>query len=82
MPPTGKLPDDVIADFAKWIDLGAPDPRGGEAPVKPKREINLDEGRKWWSFQPLQDVAPPVPEARMQTPIDRLHLAKPSRSKA
>ena len=28
MPPTGKLPDEVIADFAKWIDMGAPDPRG------------------------------------------------------
>jgi len=27
MPPAGKLPDEVIADFAKWIDLGAPDPR-------------------------------------------------------
>src|SRR6185436_15880032 len=24
MPPSGKLPDDVIADFAKWIDMGAP----------------------------------------------------------
>src|SRR5688572_10931196 len=47
MPPAGKLPEAVIADFAKWIDLGAPDPRGGDAPIKPKREINLDEGRKW-----------------------------------
>jgi hypothetical protein len=59
MPPAGKLPAEVIADFAKWIDLGAPDPRGGEAPAKPKREINIEEGKKWWSFQPLQEVAPP-----------------------
>ena len=22
MPPAGKLPDDVIADFEKWIDMG------------------------------------------------------------
>ncbi len=56
MPPTGRLPDDVIADFAKWIDLGAPDPRAGDAPVKAKREINIDEGRQWWAFQPLKDV--------------------------
>ena len=27
MPPSGKLPDGVIADFVKWIELGAPDPR-------------------------------------------------------
>ena len=23
MPPSGKLPDDLIADFAKWVDMGA-----------------------------------------------------------
>src|SRR5262245_51857227 len=27
MPPRGKLPDAVIADFEKWVTLGAPDPR-------------------------------------------------------
>jgi len=27
MPPRGKLPDDVLADFEKWVKLGAPDPR-------------------------------------------------------
>ncbi|MDA0659543.1 MAG: PSD1 and planctomycete cytochrome C domain-containing protein [Planctomycetota bacterium] len=60
MPPSGKLSDEVIADFAKWIDLGAPDPREGSVPVKPKREINLDEGRRWWAFQPLQAVKLPI----------------------
>src|SRR5262249_18757311 len=29
MPPAGKLPPNVIADFVKWIDMGAPDPRDG-----------------------------------------------------
>src|SRR6476646_365958 len=28
MPPKSKLPDDVIADFEKWIAAGAADPRG------------------------------------------------------
>ena len=29
MPPRSKkLDDDVIADFVRWIDMGAPDPRG------------------------------------------------------
>src|SRR5262249_53930707 len=27
MPPKGKLPDDVIADFEAWVKMGAPDPR-------------------------------------------------------
>ena len=66
MPPTGKLPDEVIADFAKWIDMGAPDPREGDTLAKPKREINLEEGRQWWSFKPLPVITPPDP----QKPID------------
>src|SRR5262249_7176874 len=28
-----KLPDNVIADFEKWIDMGAPDPRDGKQPA-------------------------------------------------
>lgn len=56
MPPTGKLSDEVIADFARWIDMGAPDPRQGEKPPRPKREINVAEGRKWWAFEPLKSV--------------------------
>lgn len=66
MPPTGKLPPEVIADFAKWIDMGAPDPRTGDPSAKPKREISVEEGKKWWAFQPLKDVTPP--DARK--PID------------
>jgi hypothetical protein len=66
MPPSGKLPDEVVADFAKWINMGAPDPRGSEAVIRSKREISLEEGRKWWAFRPLQAVTPP--DAR--NPID------------
>ena len=72
MPPSGKLSDEIIADFAKWIDSGAADPRDGSAPLKPKREINVEEGRRWWSFQPLKIVLPPaVPDgSRLSSPID------------
>lgn len=59
MPPSGKLPDAVIADFARWIDMGAPDPRVTETAAKPKREIHVEEGRNWWAFRPLQAAAPP-----------------------
>ena len=34
MPPKDKLPDGVIADFAKWIQMGAPDPRDGATAVE------------------------------------------------
>ena len=60
MPPAGKLSDEVIADFAKWIDIGAPDPRRGETTARPKREINLAEGRQWWAFEPLKTGTLPL----------------------
>ncbi len=76
MPPSGKLPDDVIADFAKWIDMGAPDPRDGESPIQPKREINLEEGRNWWAFQPLKEVTLPDPEKPIDGFIRQAQQAK------
>lgn len=66
MPPSGKLPDTIIADFTRWIDLGAPDPRSNETVVQPKRTINLDQGKLWWAFQPLR--SPTLPDATR--PID------------
>ncbi len=75
MPPKERLPDTVIADFERWITLGAPDPRDGQAP--PPRGIDLEAGRTFWSLRPPQP--PPVPEVR--TPawpagdIDRFLLA-------
>ncbi len=61
MPPTGKLPDEVIADFEKWIKMGAPDPREGGA-AKPAKygEIDLEKGWQFWAFQPPKRQAPPA----------------------
>ncbi|OAI39772.1 hypothetical protein AYO40_05460 [Planctomycetaceae bacterium SCGC AG-212-D15] len=76
MPPSKKLPDAVIADFVKWVELGAPDPREGKAATA-KRVINIDEGRKFWAFQPLTRAEPPkVQNAAAQAPIDRFILAR------
>lgn len=62
MPPTGKLPDEVIADFEKWIAMGAPDPR--TALVKSKHvaaAIDVEAGRQFWAFQPPEEhVVPEV----------------------
>lgn len=51
MPPSGKLPDQVIADFIHWIDSGAYDPRTSDStPVK--KEFDFNEAKKFWSFVP------------------------------
>ena len=43
MPPTGKLSEQVIADFRQWIESGAPDPRV-QAVAKQESQINLKKG--------------------------------------
>ena len=72
-----KLSNEIIADFVKWIDMGAPDPREGKT-ASAKRVIDIDKGREFWSFRPLADVAPPAVknQAWARTPIDRFILAK------
>jgi hypothetical protein len=88
MPPSGKLPDAVIADFERWIASGAADPRmapdargpeaKGENPPAPLRGMTLSEGRKWWAFQPLTTAAPPATgDSRWpKNAIDSFILAK------
>ncbi|MEM7012637.1 MAG: DUF1549 domain-containing protein, partial [Verrucomicrobiota bacterium] len=59
MPPDGKLPAELIADFEKWIEMGAPDPRTDAAPVHVKTEIDIEAGREFWAFQaPKKPAAP------------------------
>ncbi|MDG2360261.1 MAG: PSD1 and planctomycete cytochrome C domain-containing protein [Planctomycetaceae bacterium] len=52
MPPAGKLPERVIADFERWIMMGVPDPRAGEV-VRPETpKIEFASAREFWSFKP------------------------------
>ncbi len=53
MPPSGKLPETVIADFEKWIQLGAADPRNAASQrrVPPDSEIDIEAGRQFWAFR-------------------------------
>ena len=63
MPPKEPMPDSVIADFKKWILMGAPDPRKQQA-IQVNTSItakDIDEGRKFWSFQKPQYKAPQKP---------------------
>lgn len=59
MPPKGKLPDAVIADFAKWIGMGAPDPREGTKIAKKQVGMSLEDGRMFWAYVPPKAVANP-----------------------
>jgi hypothetical protein len=85
MPPKGKLPDSVIADFETWVKMGAPDPRGSTvadantaASEYKKKEINIAEGRKFWAFQPPRKTEPPTVKdaAWPKSDIDRYVLSK------
>jgi hypothetical protein len=66
MPPTGRLPDDKIAAFEKWIADGAPDPRedapAGATPATVKKGMDIETGKKWWAFQPVNPL--PAPKVR------------------
>src|SRR5262245_65150198 len=46
MPPKEKLPDELIEELVKWVEMGAPDPRTGKA-AKARNKIDLTEARKF-----------------------------------
>jgi hypothetical protein len=76
MPPKGKLAPGVIADFVKWVEIGAPDPRTGGAVET--AAIDIEAGRAHWAFQSLKagqlpDVAD---KAWIKTAIDQFIRAK------
>jgi hypothetical protein len=60
MPPTGKLPDEVISDFGKWIAMGAPDPRTDvPAATRDGAGDEVKDPRNHWSLK--APVKPPPP---------------------
>lgn len=79
MPPKQKLPDSVIENFKKWIEMGAPDPR--ESSVVnvegARRQIDMEEGRKHWAFQKPVKHQPPAVSTQgwARTDIDLFLLA-------
>ena len=77
MPPKGKLPDAVIADFAKWIKDGATDPRDGKAGPAKQVGMTVEAGREFWSYKPVTNPPrPAVADAKWPTnAIDQFILA-------
>ncbi len=76
MPPNKKrLPDSVIADFRKWIEMGAPDPRDDNSA---SNDSMAKAGGDFWAFQKPLRVAPPATTDSewSRRPLDRHVLAK------
>ncbi len=74
MPKAGvMLEKEIIDDFRKWIDMGAPDPRDHppteeELAADDSWEITFKNRQKWWSFQPIEEPLIPAAEGEV---IDR-----------
>ncbi len=81
MPPDGKLPESVIADFETWIKAGADDPRDNSTGEPPSAEIDWDAARRFWAFQTPK--APPIPSelpmGAIRRPIDAFVVSKLSK---
>jgi hypothetical protein len=82
MPPAGKLPASVIADFAKWVAMGVPDPRRANSKAM-KLGNGTPDGQlqnllDHWAFQKPERVTVPVVRNRdwPQNEIDNFVLKK------
>lgn len=81
MPPKRKLPKNVIDDFRKWIEMGAPDPRVN-AISKVNSKITPDDIKQardsFWAYsKPEKTTAQELEDsAWSKTDIDRFILSK------
>jgi cytochrome c553 len=75
MPPKKpKLDEATIADFERWVKLGAPDPRTTSTAAPAFSE----EARSHWSFQPVRKATPPTVRdgTWVRNPVDAFILAQ------
>ncbi len=77
MPPKSKLPAGEIELLAKWISLGAPDPRDAAAAKRETKPMDVQAGKSFWAFQPpARSNVPAVKDtAWVRTDVDRFILA-------
>src|SRR5262245_29902160 len=70
MPPGKKLADEEIATLARWIQMGAPDPRT-ETAAPATSQIDWEKARQHWAFRPIADPKPPrATSPEWSSPID------------
>jgi cytochrome c553 len=76
MPPKSKLADAVVADFVKWVEIGAPDPR--DTATTTVAAIDFAKARQFWSFQPphLSEMPKVQNAAWPKNGIDHFILAR------
>ncbi|MAT12019.1 MAG: hypothetical protein CMM02_13555 [Rhodopirellula sp.] len=61
MPPEQKLSDEIIDDFVKWIEMGAPHPDASETMIEPRKSgVDWETEREFWSFQSIKDPSVPA----------------------
>ncbi|MEO2049350.1 MAG: DUF1553 domain-containing protein [Pirellulales bacterium] len=60
MPPEEKLSEETLRAFERWIELGAPDPRASNGLTS--AQLQFEQQKRHWAFQPPQTVAPPTVE--------------------
>ncbi|HXK04918.1 MAG TPA: PSD1 and planctomycete cytochrome C domain-containing protein, partial [Verrucomicrobiae bacterium] len=76
MPPGRKLAQEEIEHIAKWIQMGAPDPRTDGA-AGTTSSIDWEKARQHWSFRPVQDPkAPQANSPEWAAPIDAFVKAR------
>ncbi len=82
MPPKGKLPNSIIADFEKWVAMGAPDPREKAVTPAKAQAYDYEEARKHWAYQAIHNPTRPAVQLTDWpiSPIDTFVLAKLQKS--
>ena len=60
MPPDEQLDEAIIADFRKWIEMGAPDPRTDDEQESAEPMAKAEPAAAHWSLQPVAN--PPTPK--------------------
>ena len=78
MPPDGKLDQRIIRDFETWIKAGAKDPREHQPlpPLQSPGEINWQEAKQFWAFQPPTSQRSPATAGQPSTKLDSFVLAR------
>jgi hypothetical protein len=78
MPPKARLTPEQVADFERWVRMGAPAPAAKADTGPAKAPIDYAAARRFWSFRPVAAPPPPTVTSKNwpRTDIDRFILAK------